>query len=308
MIKKTFFTTLILIMCGICFSSEAKTNFTKNDLFESVTKSDKVALLMVHFGTSHNDTRTKTIEALNDLARKSYPKLEFREAWSSRMIIRIMGKRGEKIQTPLEALQQLKKEGYTHVVVQSSNVIEGIEVESLRLDVAAMRGEFKEIRVGTSLLYSPADYERVVEYLRSKQPKEKSLVLVGHGTYTPATAQYSMVDYVIRDKGYKGIHIGTIEGYPTYETMLKNLKQDSVKEVLLMPFMFVAGEHAKEDIAGEWRELLTKAGYNVTVLMEGLGEAREIQKIFMDHIEFAIENKMYDIIEKKKGYLNGETF
>ncbi len=171
-----------------------------------------------------------------------------------------------------------------------------------------MQGEFKELRVGNPLLYTPEDYERVVEILKTKQPDGKALVLVGHGTYTPATAQYAMVDYVLRDKGYCGVHIGTIEGYPTYDTMLKNLNAGETKEVVLMPFMFVAGEHAKNDIAEDWSEQLTQAGYEVEPLLEGLGEDSAIQQIFMDHIEFVLANKMYDIIEKKAGYLEGKVY
>ncbi len=298
----------MLLVCGGVVNLFAKTNFMESDFFESVEQGDKAALVMVHFGTSHADTRAKTIDALNDLAVQRYPQLEVREAWTSRMIIRILDKRGERVLTPLEQLQQLKKEGYTHVIIQSSNIIDGVEMESLRRDVMQMQGEFEELRVGNPLLYTPEDYERVVEILKTKQPDGKALVLVGHGTYTPATAQYAMVDYVLRDKGYCGVHIGTIEGYPTYDTMLKNLNAGETKEVVLMPFMFVAGEHAKNDIAEDWSEQLTQAGYEVEPLLEGLGEDSAIQQIFMDHIEFVLANKMYDIIEKKAGYLEGKVY
>ena len=71
---------------------------------------------------------------------------------------------------------------------------------------------------------------------------------------------------------------GTIEGYPTFETMLAQLKAAKAKSVTLVPFMFVAGDHAKNDIAGEWREMLEKEGYTVHVRMEGLGQIPEIQK------------------------------
>ncbi len=299
---------VVLLLCGNMLTLSAKTNFMKSDFFDGVEDGDKVALVMVHFGTTHADTRAKTITALNELAVEKYPQFDVREAWTSRMIIRIMDKRGERIPTPLELMQQLKDEGYTHVILQSSNIIEGVEMESLRRDVAQMQGEFKDIRVGNPLLYSPEDYDRVVDILKAKQPNDKALVLVGHGTYTPATAQYAMVDYMLRDKGYSDIHIGTIEGYPTYETMLKCIADGGNKELIMMPFMFVAGEHAKNDIADDWMTLLTEAGYNVEVVLEGLGEDVSIQQIFIDHIEFAIANKMYDIIEKKAGYLEGKSY
>lgn len=296
---------IIMILIMICSSvniATAKTNFFESDIFEGMTSSDKVAILMVHFGTSHKETRAKSIDALNEKVKLAYPNIEQREAWTSRMIIRIMSKRGESILNPEEALQQLKKDGYTHVIIQSSNVIEGIEMESLRRDVLAAKNDFKEIRIGNPLLYTTEDYRAVVDALKEKQPAGSALILVGHGTYTPATAQYAMVDYIIRDKGYEAMHIGTIEGYPNFESMVSRLNNESTKKILLMPFMFVSGEHAKNDIDGDWREELTKLGYEVNVLLEGLGEIAAIQDLFLEHIEFATKNQMYDIVEKKYNY------
>ncbi|MFR9535794.1 MAG: sirohydrochlorin cobaltochelatase [Rikenellaceae bacterium] len=293
---------LLTLLFGISNIAIGKTNFYKSNLFDGVSSGDKVAILMVHFGTSHSDTRAKTIEVLNNIVAEKYPDIELREAWTSRMVINIMASRGEQIENPEEALKRLQKEGYTHVIIQSSNVIDGIEMESLRRNVLAAKDKFKDIRVGTPLLYFPNDYEVVVDALKEKQPSNRALVLVGHGTYTPATAQYAMVDYVIRNKGYKGMHIGTIEGYPDFESMSASLKDDEVKDVLLMPFMFVAGEHAKKDIAGDWSNDLTERGYNVTLRLEGLGELQAIQNLFLEHLDFAIENQMYDIIEKKADY------
>ncbi|MFR9524102.1 MAG: sirohydrochlorin cobaltochelatase [Rikenellaceae bacterium] len=298
--KKTLLFLALIFSCANIVT--AKTNFFESNIFEGLAADDKVAILMVHFGTSHNDTRAKTIEALNQKVKVQYPNIEQREAWTSRLVIGIMAKRGENINNPAEALLQLKEDGFTHIIIQSSNVIEGVEMESLRRDVLAAKDDFKEIRVGNPLLYTTHDYQVVVDALREKQPAGSALVLVGHGTYTPATAQYAMVDYVIGDKEYNDMHIGTIEGYPDYDSMLVRLKRENTKNVLLMPFMFVAGEHAKNDIDQDWRLSLEQEGYSVSVLLEGLGEMEAVQDLFLEHIDFAIKHKMYDIIEKKAVY------
>ncbi|MFR9650808.1 MAG: sirohydrochlorin cobaltochelatase [Rikenellaceae bacterium] len=300
--RKGVITLLLMAILAGLEAISAKTNFYEENLFDSLSNGDKVAILMVHFGTSHSDTRSKTINALNERVSERYPDIEQREAWTSRMVINIMAKGGERIDNPAEALAQLREEGYTHIIIQSSNIIEGVEMESLRRDVLAARANFKEIRVGNPLLYNRGDYEVVVDALRERQPSKGALVLVGHGTYTPATAQYAMVDYIINDRGYKAMHIGTIEGYPDFDSMSARLKRDRVKEVLLMPFMFVAGEHARNDIAGDWSEELTEQGYRVSSLLEGLGELPAVQELFLEHIDFAIKNRMYDIIEKKATY------
>ena len=216
--------------------------------------------------------------------------------------------------TPLDAMLKLRSEGYTHLIVQSTNIIDGVEMESLRRDVESVLPFFKDIRVGTPLLYSVEDAEKVVSILgsrynapaQSKKVAKEHFVLVGHGTYTPSTAIYSQMEYMLKANGLPNFHVGTIEGYPTFETMLAQLKATKAKQVTLVPFMFVAGEHAKNDIAGEWKEALEKEGYTVNTHLEGLGQVPEIQEIFISHIRFGLKHRILDIMTKKAAYAAGK--
>lgn len=92
----------------------------------------------------------------------------------------------------------------------------------------------------------------------AKLQPAQNFVLVGHGTYTPSTAIYSQIDYMLKANGLTNFHVGTIEGYPTFENMLAQLKVAKAKRVTLVPFMFVAGDHAKNDISVDWKEALEK--------------------------------------------------
>ena len=79
-------------------------------------------------------------------------------------------------------------------------------MESLRRDVESVLPFFKEIRVGTPLLYSVEDAEKVTDILgqrlnasvqqSAKKKGKEHFVLVGHGTYTPGTA-YIQVRWTI---------------------------------------------------------------------------------------------------------------
>lgn len=301
---------LILLFIGLSFLFNspmyAEGNFIESNIFNSLKEGDKAAVLMVHFGTTNDDTRIRTIEAINKKMAEAFPGTEVREAWTSRIVVYRLKKRGIQKQNPDEALKQLKAEGYTHIIIQSSNIIEGIEMESLRKDIALWEKEFKEIRIGTPLLYSPADYEAVIDAVTKKGAKEGVTLLVGHGTYTPATAQYAMTDYMLKAKGFNNFIVGTIEGYPSFDDAAIQLKKSGVKKVMLMPFMFVAGEHAKNDIADDWKSQLEEQGYQVTVLMEGLGENPGIQSIFIEHARFAANHKYLEITAKKKEYAKGK--
>lgn len=299
--------SLILLWLGIAQGSFANgTHYQKSDFFATMKPGDKAALLMVHFGTTHDDTRELTIHAINRKAHEAFPTLKLHEAYTSRIIIRRLKQRGIEKQTPLEALKQLHKDGYTHVIVQSSNIIDGIEMESLRQDVEQVKKDFKEIRIGKPLLYGVEDYEQTIHALMPSLPTQGAVVLVGHGTYTPITAAYAMADYMLKAKGYANIHVGTIEGYPTFEDVLHLLKAGKEKKVTLIPFMFVAGEHTKSDIAEDWKGNLETEGYTVNLIMKGLGENPLIQNLFIERIKFTTTHRLLPINEKKREYAKGK--
>lgn len=281
-------------------------NFVSSDMLATMKPGDKAALLMVHFGTTYDDTRARTIDAINAKAETAFPELEIREAYTSRIIIRKLKERGINKFNPLDALLKLRGDGFTHIIVQSTNIIDGVEMESLRRDVAAVLPFFTEIRVGTPLLYSVRDCELLINILENRKPEKGSSVFVGHGTYTPANATYAQVDYMMKARGNKDFHVGTVEGYPTLETVLDQLKANKAKQATLIPFMFVAGDHAQNDIAEDWKNALESAGIKVNVLMEGLGELPELQDLFIEHIRFSMHHKMVDIMKKKAHYATGE--
>lgn len=299
--KVTALCIMTLFLSLFCRASESE-NFVESDLFGQMQPGDKAAVLMVHFGTTYDETRALTIDAINRKAAEAFEGIEIREAYTSRIVKRRLKARGIDKPNPVEALEKLKADGYTHILIQSTNIIEGIEMESLRRDVAPLESTFKDIRIGNPLLYAPEDYEAVIAALTPREMADQATLLVGHGTYTPATAQYAMLDYMLKAKGFGNYFVGTIEGYPTFDTALAQMKAAGIRKIRLRPFMFVAGDHAHNDIAGDWKEALEKEGFEVSVWMEGLGQNPAIQAIFIEHARFIAGHKMVNITKKKQQY------
>lgn len=302
---------IVVILSFFSFSlvtAQETENYKSDKLLDKLQKGDRAALLMVHFGTSYDETRSLTIDAINAKAKDAFPELEVREAYTSRIILRILKRRGVEKHSPLEALLRLRAEGYTHVIVQSTTLLEGAEMESLYRDVESMLPFFKEIRIGHPLLYSVDDCRRVAEILvrrhsdKADLKKKSHVVFVGHGTHVPATATYSQMDMLLKEMGQPQMHVSTIEGYPDFDATLSFLKAAKAKNLTLIPFLFVAGDHASNDIAVEWRHAFEKEGMQVGTCLEGLGQIEEIQNIYIDHIRFALENLPKDIMQKKKVY------
>lgn len=304
---RTFILLCAFIMATVA-NAQGLESYVDSDFLSNMGKEEKAALLMVHFGTTHDDTRQLTIDAINKKVGKALPKLELREAYTSRIIIKRLKARGITKLTPLEALMQLRSEGYTRVIVQTTNVIVGCEYESLQKDIESVSKFFRDIRIGTPLLSSVEDAEKVVDILSKRNPadskKREHVVFVGHGTEGSATAIYSMIDYMLKAKGHDNYHVGTIEGYPAFDDVVRNLKRAKARKVTLVPFMFVAGDHAKNDISVEWKEELEKAGFTVSLNIEGLGQIDDIQDIYVSHLLRCISQRERGIMEKKAEYSN----
>ena len=278
--------------------------FVKSDFYKTMEKNDKASVLMVHFGTTFDGTRKNTIDAVNDEAKKEFPDMEIREAYTSRIIMRRLKERGIVKDNPAEALDKLAKEGYTHIIVQPTNVINGVESKTLEQQLEMYKDKFKEIRTGSALLSTPEDYKAVAEIIDKEVGKvtdNEAVVLVGHGTHDNGNAAYPAMDYTAKSMGYK-FYVGTIEGFPEFDDVVRGLKKDNIKKVILMPFMFVAGEHANNDIAVDWKEALEKEGFIVEVKLTSLGMMEDIRKMFINHTKFMLENKKEDMISKKLFY------
>lgn len=298
----------MLLMNGAIALAHSDGGFVEKDFFKEMKKGDKAAILMVHFGTTFDDTRALTIDRINDKVKKEFKGIDVKEAYTSRIIMRRLKDRGIVKLNPQEVLDQLKAEGYTHVLVQGTNVMNGVESENLNKEVDSYKESFKDIRVGTPLLTDPHDYENVAKAIAKKigpLKKDQGVVLVGHGTHHYGGSAYAMMDYVFSAEGYENFAVGTVEGYPEFDNVVKKLKDRGVKDVILMPFMFVAGDHAQNDIAGDWNENLQKAGFTVSkVILMGLGQNEDIQDIYVDHLKFATQHVEEDMAAKKVQYSN----
>ena len=250
----------------------------------------KKAILVVSFGTSYHETRKKTIEVCENKIKESFKDYDFYRAFTSGMIINKLKKRDNMfIDNPSEALEKLYNAGYQEVVVQSLHIICGDEYNKLKDMVAQYEDKFDKISIGRPLLTYIDDYRETVEAVRKDLDKmdiDEAVVFMGHGTEHESHSSYPAIEYMFRDYGINAF-VGTVEGYPELEQVIKKLKNRNIKTVDLLPFMLVAGDHAINDMASDeedsWKTILEKEGFNVKVHVKGLGENPYIQEKFKNH-------------------------
>lgn len=254
------------------------------------------AILVVSFGTSHNDTRKNTIEQIENEIQQEFPDYAIYRAFTSKMIIKILRNRdGIHVCTVTEAMEQMFQDGVEEVIVQPTHILNGIENDNMIYDVNLYKEKFASILLGAPLLNETEDYWKVIDAFVKKAPnldRKDAIVCMGHGTEHYTNSSYAALDYMFKSVGYHNIYVATVEAYPSLGDIIEKLKENNKSRIVLIPFMIVAGEHAKNDMAGDeeesWKVILDHEGFEVTCILEGLGENAEIRRIFIEHIHAAV--------------------
>lgn len=266
----------------------------ENQLEEIKTISKK-AILVVSFGTSHEDTREKTIDAIEREIAADNPNHRIYRAWTSNVIIRKLEKQsGIHINTVTEAIKQIIADGITELTVQPTHIMNGIENDRMKEEIKAFRGQLSFLAFGNPLLTTNQDNIDVIQTLMARfsdVKQEEALVFMGHGTTHYANTVYAALDYAFKESGYGNVFVGTVEAFPSIETVLKAVKEYKPQRVILTPLMIVAGEHAKNDMAGEgresWSSRFKQAGFQVECVVKGLGEYEGICHMLKSHVKEA---------------------
>ncbi|MDM8143717.1 sirohydrochlorin cobaltochelatase [Megamonas hypermegale] len=262
---------------------------------------NKDAILIMSFGTTFPETRAKTIEATVKQIQAAHPDTKVVLAFTSHIIIdRVKANEGITIPTPEQALEQLKAEGYNRVALTSLDIIPGIEYKYKTAVFDVYKTQFKKMTIGTPLMYwmgqenQRDDVETTMKALGSQLPqlgKDDAVLIMAHGTPDPANAYYAVMQDRLNDLYNGKVLIYTVEGHPNLENVIAQLKADNVKNVTMMPFMMVAGDHATNDMAGDeedsHKSILIKEGFNVKTYLHGLGENENIRQLFVDRADEA---------------------
>ena len=252
----------------------------------------KPVLLAVSFGTSYNETRALTIDAVEDALQAAYPEYEVRRAFTAQTVIDILAERdGHDIDNVEEAMDRLIADGVKEVVVQPTHVMTGFEYDDVVKAVSEYEGKFDSLKISTPVVTTDADYDALVASLIAETAaynvEGTAIVFMGHGTHHEANATYANLQQKLIDAGYANYFIGTVEATPSLDDVLAAVQATDATKVVLLPLMIVAGDHANNDMAGDeegsWKDTFTKAGYEVECVLNGLGQYEGVQQILIDH-------------------------
>lgn len=290
----------ITIVIGVLMALVSGVAFANDDGHVKAAE-EKHGILLVSFGTSVPEGQA-AIDAMQQAVKSAYPNVDVRVSFTSRIIMRKLAREENRIvDEPAIALAKMAYEGYTHVAVMSTHIIPGAEYQDLEAVVAgfktmASRGTkagFRYIGLSRPLLWVPEDFAHLSDALVnsfSKEAGEGAVVFVGHGTHMFADAAYAALQDALQRKS-PNFFVGTVEGAPGYDDVLKALKRTRFRRVTVAPAMLVAGDHAQNDMGGDeddsWKVMLTEAGYKVSPKLIGLGQNAAVQRLLLNKLREA---------------------
>lgn len=296
---------------------------------DSSTKGNgKTAIVIASFGTTV-PSAVKSIINIMDKTKEAFPNTEVRVTFTSNIIRSVWRKRqadpekwlGEGIPKEIlyvtniiSTIGDLREEGYRNIIVQPTHMFFMEQSEDLKSYVDGLASihttkdkwrPFDKLVMGRPALGQPGDtysyHEDLAEAVKTLAPdvefakKEGALlVYMGHGNEHWSTGIYAEFQKKMREV-YPDVttFVGVVEGMPALDDFMSHMKYAKTKKIVLKPFMIVAGDHATNDMAGpeddSWVSILTKEGYEVNPVLEGLGSNDAFAELFVDHIRDAAE-------------------
>ena len=263
-------------------------------------KEKNKGILVVSFGTTHKDTREKTLDAIESAIREEFTDYAVYRAYTSNVVMRRIEKQEKLyILNVEETILQMLEDGIEEIIIQPTHVIKGIEYEKIIREASKYKDKFKSFAICYLLLGSDLDCEQVSDII-IKETEEAGeadtskhvFVFMGHGSEHSANESYTVLQNEINKRGYSNILIGTVEGEPEIQDIIDILEDYSYDTVTLIPLMIVAGDHATNDMSGDdedsWKSIFTREGYEVECVLRGMGEYPGIRRIILDHLRATI--------------------
>lgn len=262
----------------------------------------KTGILIVSFGTTHLDTLEKTIQAVEKDLAAALPNASCYRAFTSGIVrSRLKSNYDMHVDSVEEALERMRADGVEQAVVQPTLLIPGEEYDRLRSKALLSAGDM-EIVMGLPLLWDDSDLAAIQDILAEAYPVDADTVLLamGHGTGHESNCLYQRLSQLMEKRGGQ-MALCTVEGKPDFDDGIKLLAAQPRRKVQLVPLLLVAGDHSKNDMAGEeegsLRGRLEQAGFQVSWSLRGLGEIPAVRALYLSRAKAALETLM----NKKEG-------
>ena len=121
---------------------------------------------------------------------------------------------------------------------------------------------------------------------------ETAICFMGHGTEAESNQVYAKMQDMLTEAGYKNYYVGTVEAAPSLDDVLA-----AVEEGFTRRWFGAADDRGRRPCQHHgrrrrrfWKTAFEDAGYEVTCLVNGLGQLEAIQQLFVEHAQAAVDS------------------
>lgn len=277
-----FTTWLLLFALAACTAEDSGSGKRK----DATMTQQPPAIVLVAFGTT-SDKGREVFDVIMQAARERYPQHDVRLAFTSRIVVERLHKRGIEVANLPETLAALQADGHRRAVLQSLMIVPGQK----NAEIAEVPTGDLRVTYGQPLLAGPEDVEAVVAAVASDVPADRPTVFVTHGNGHHSHYNRALLDFAEAvEKRYASAVTCSVEGQPGLAKL--DLAREQSKQagaVHFVPMMLVAGDHIENDVLGDepdsWKNLV---GAPEASCAKPLGYNRAILEIFFRHLDTAI--------------------
>jgi len=205
-----------------------------------------------------------------------------------------------------QTLAQVEAAGFRKAVVQPLHVFPGTEYRQIQETCAYFPG--LRVFMGETLCHRWAFIRQTLAVMEQDfLPPDRGMNLLAlHGTplaADPVNIVYMGVEKLVTDR-YPHVLAAAVEGIPDPEALFLRMKNqgmaDRVKQVRIIPMMYFAGMHVRDDLMGgedSWRTRLEEIGFTVDCpmvesekkpLFKGLAFYPEVTGFLAERLERAL--------------------
>ncbi len=266
-------------------------------------KKKKKAVLVVSFGTSYQRARKESLERIvKDVGEDCG--LPVYQAYTSNVILRKLSLEHIRINTVEEAVERVLSDQVTHLYVVPTHMIPGMEYHKLKNKLMRQSHRFQSLRIAPTVLEQEGDCLKAASLLEELFSLEeetadgkRAYLFMGHGTESEANVRYEQMNLAFEQMGLCRVRIASVEAKPDLDDAITYFSHfPDLEEIVLHPFMVVAGEHALHDMAGEGASFagrLREKGYLVKTVLTGLGEYAAFRKLYLNKLRRLLDGRFY---------------
>ena len=275
-------------------SLSSQSDDTDIPLFSQLKEGEKGAVLAVHIGTDDSNVSAHTIDVLNEKLKNEFPEQAFFSVSTA-------------TESLSRLLNELAKDGFTHLLIQPSFIVDDVEMSALRQEVRQLYSEFMEIRIGEPLLSSEDDCQTIVKVISKAYGTKNANLLIGEGTSLMTQAfnsPYTFIQYAISSpsmlKQLKGNwYVATLYGYPTLHNAIERMQADKLKRVNIITLLFADSSTIRNEVSETINQQLAAAGFKTSTSLHSLGELPEVIDTFIEHARHAATHRSVSPVEEK---------